>query len=318
MDKTDKLTRRLFLRQLGMASMIPLLARGASADTTDTATAPTPSEAASGSRHRFVTANILATLSEHDGTPVDWETRRRDVCFKVLKDQEADIICLQEVLRSQLADFKKGFPEFELFGYEGPYMDTNPERFQGIKNVIMYKRDRYEQSAAGSYTLSETPLIEGSTSWGDTLGRHVNWVRLREKSTGKEFRVLNTHLSVRNPQARQESAKIINTESGQYQEDFPQLLLGDMNDTVVSETIKMLKAGGWKDTFEAVHGDKDPGRTGHGFKQEKIASPDTPDTQIDWIFFRGEVRPVAAKVIWDNVNGEYPSDHLFVSADVLL
>ncbi len=308
--------RRDFIRALGAAVLLPVGKRFADAGET-TATA-TVSEPESEKPHRIVTANILATLSEHDGTPVDWETQRRKVCFNVLKNQRADIICLQEVLRSQHKDFQERFPEFHLFGYEGPYMDTNPKRFQGIKNVIMYSRNRYDLTSAGSYTLSETPLMEGSRSWGDQLGRHVNWVRLQDKNSGREFRVLNTHLSVRNQVARENSAKLIVAESSQYHSDFPQLLAGDFNARVTNPTIDFIKDGGWIDTWSAVHGDKDPGSTGHGFARTSIAEIQAEDVQIDWIFCRGNVNPVASRVIRDHINGHYPSDHFFVSADVRL
>src|SRR5690606_12101280 len=122
----------------------------------------------------------------------------------------------------------------------------------------------YEMTSAGSYALSETPLIEGSTGFGEKLGRHVNWVRLKDRSTGKEFRVVNTHFFVRNTEAQEFAAKMIVEECAQYAEDFPQLLTGDFNANDTRPAIKIIKDGGWTDTFEAVHGDTDAGSTFHG------------------------------------------------------
>jgi endonuclease/exonuclease/phosphatase family metal-dependent hydrolase len=38
--------------------------------------------------------------------------------------------------------------------------------------------------------------------------------------------------------------------------------------------------------------------------------------KIDWIFCRGDVTPVSSKIIRDQKDGIYPSDHYFLVADL--
>ena len=88
-----------------------------------------------------------------------------------------------------------------------------------------------------------------------------------------------------------------------------------MNCDFKNPAIGTLKAGGWIDTYDHVHGTEDPGLTYHGFlgpDQEAFIG------KMDWIFMRGKVKAIDAQVITDSINGKFPSDHYFVSATVNL
>ncbi len=265
--------------------------------------------------HCILSCNILLDLPEHSGTSVDWNAGRWKICERIIKSRNPDILCLQEVGRQQNLDFQKAFPGMDSFGYADPYVDTDPRRFQAIKNVILYSRDRYERTSAGTYWLSSTPHIAGTRLPGDALPRHVTWVRLKDRSSRQEFRVLNTHWTLKEV-LRLEEAKIIAEETGQYQAHFPQLLCGDFNSFRTSREHGILRDAGWKDTYEAVHGTEEPGFTGHGFKvADKMAAG--KGAKIDYIFFRGTVEPKEGEIIRDSENGIYPSDHYFVSSKVV-
>ena len=45
-------------------------------------------------------------------------------------------------------------------------------------------------------------------AWGTARARHCNWVRLRDKSTGVEFRVMDIHLDHISEAARQAQMKM--------------------------------------------------------------------------------------------------------------
>jgi endonuclease/exonuclease/phosphatase family metal-dependent hydrolase len=307
--KSDPFHRRAFLKAVGAIAATPLMpceAVGRADTTSDSA----------GNRHRVLTCNILLDLPEHAGKLLDWKARRRDYCVKVIKARNPDILCLQEVGRGQYEDFVRAFPSLAAFGFPDPYVDTNPPRFQSIKNVIFYSRERYEQTSAGIYWLSETPLVAGSILPGANLPRHVTWLRLKARDGGREFRVLNTHWALKRL-IRKREARIVVDEAGPYQPDFPELLAGDFNADRTSPEHKILIDNGWKDTYETLHGAVEPGYTAHRFK-----GPGRPSSvktgKIDFIFFRGNIRPLAAEIIRDSKKGLYPSDHYFVSADVKL
>ena len=141
--------------------------------------------------HRVVSCNIRVALPQDEEGGNGWSVRKY-VCERVMKRCKADIYCLQEVTVGQYEDMCRMFPGYFVFGYPGPETDALPDReYHGIaKNLVMFSKRRYEMTGAGVYWLSDTPLVGGSSSWGTARPRHVNWVRLRDRRSGREFRVL--------------------------------------------------------------------------------------------------------------------------------
>lgn len=299
-------SRRTFIKGVGATALLPLLPKAGWATTGD---------AKATTFHRVLCCNIRVALPEDEDKGVGWSSRK-DICLKIIKQHKPDILCLQEVLKVQAADFRNYFPKFTLFGFDGPEMDANPTGYHGIaKNPILFSNDRYELMGGGTYWLSETPLVAGSKSWDTARARHANWVRLRERKTLKEFRVVNLHLDHVSEEAKMQQAKMVADESSQYLPGFPQILSGDFNSRSTSPVFNSIRTSGWSDTYAALYGDADPGYTTHEFEGEHYAKGKTKG-RIDFIFGRGPVKSIASTIIKDSINGKYPSDHYFMSADV--
>ncbi|PZR28337.1 MAG: endonuclease [Citrobacter freundii] len=301
-------SRRDFLKGVSAAAILPALPVFA----TDISTAN------KAGTHRIMCSNIRVALDEDEAKGLGWSTRK-DICLKVIKSKKADIICLQEVLKVQADDLRKYFPSYQLFGFEGPEMDPHPTGYFGIaKNPIMFSRDRYELLTAGTYWLSETPLVAGSKSWDTARARHANWVRLKEKSTGKEFRVVNLHLDHVSAEAKIQQAKMVVDESAQYQQEYMQILTGDFNSKFDSNVLTSVRNGGWKESYETVHGEGEAGFTTHEFEGEKYEKGPSKG-RIDFIWYRGAgLKPVDSAIVKDSVNGKYPSDHFFIYTDFII
>jgi len=307
------ISRRNFMTGLAVAGTLPLSSRLA-------ASAPAAATAGDGAVSlRVVSANIRVALAEDEEKGVGW-SQRRDLCLDILEEQSADIVCLQEVLWIQAVDLRKRFSDHTLFGFEGPEMDGRYEGYHGIaKNPILFSNRRFEWIAAGTQWLSETPHLAGSESWGTARARHVNWVRLRDRQTDRQFRVLNTHLDHRSQPAREGQIGTLLGEAAAYAEDFPQVLAGDFNARINNRVIEMVREAGWSCTYEAVHGPGDPGFTTHRFMGEgypEWLAPRKPPGRIDFIWSRGPIRSVASHIIRDHRDGRYPSDHYFLAADL--
>ena len=194
--------------------------------------------------YRIMTCNIRITGLEEDAPYPErvWENRR-DLCVKTIKKQDPDMFCLQEVIYDSYSWFVDKFgKDYYHFGFVGPEMDpwTGGYHFIG-KNVIFFKKSRFEWVSSGCYWLSETPTIAGSMSWETNRARHCNWVRLRDKKTGREFRLVNTHLDHKSDPARREQIKMIVEECDQYREDMPQILCGDFNAGIESAPIRYIR-----------------------------------------------------------------------------
>ncbi|HZZ42393.1 MAG TPA: endonuclease/exonuclease/phosphatase family protein [Tepidisphaeraceae bacterium] len=295
------LSRRHLLQTAGLATAAVLAGCAPSHHPLISPATTLPSK----SIHRILTCNILFDLPEQKGTPFNWAAGRRTICLNLIRSRRPDIVCMQEVGRIQNDDFTRAFTDFVSFGYVDPYVDKRPIRFQSIKNVILFSKQRYDLISAGTYWLSLTPQVPGSRLPGEGLPRHLTWLRLRDRHTSQQFRVANTHWGLKQPTRLQE-APMIAAETQVYSPDFPQLLCGDFNSDSTSPEHQILHHAGWQDTYAPLHGTSQdhPSSTTHP----------APRHRIDYIYSRGPVKPLAAEIF--RPQGPPASDHPFVSADI--
>ena len=263
---------------------------------------------------KVLCCNIRRIMPEDDEAGNGWDARK-DLCAEVIRAQRADVICLQECTNAQFKDLGSRLPEFDSFGLVNPDAVFNPA------NAILFARTRFELVSAGGFWLSETPHIAGAKSWDSARARFVNWVHLQERDSGQQFRIWNGHLDHIGQVAREKQAQLIVQASEVFPEDFPQLFAADCNADADNPAVRNLLAGGWLDTYAAVHGPEDPGFTFHAFLGPRFAEEAPKEKikgKIDWIFCRGPVKTLAAGIIHDGRDGRYPSDHYFISAEVRL
>ena len=283
-----------------------------------TAVSATAARPASGQpATRVMTCNVRITgLPEDETAGRRWEDRR-DACLKAIRMYRPDVICMQEVIYDSYNYFKEKFSDYVAYGFAGPEMDPYTEGYHFIgKNVIFFSKKRYEFVSSGCYWLSETPLAAGSCSWNTMRARHCNWVRLRDRKSGAEFRVLDIHLDHKSDDARREQMKMIVGECAQYADGFPQIICGDFNSGIENAPVACLRDAGWQEAYEAVHGPGEAGFTYHGFKGPDYRKKNA--RRIDFIFVRGNLRPVSAEILRDKVDGLYPSDHYFLMSDFII
>lgn len=318
------MNRRRFLKQAGLAAAGTMLA--------DLSRAHESASAAStsGNSLRILCANIRWDAPTDYKTGDGW-TQRKNLCVEILKSRSPDILCLQECKPGQGVDLKAMLPEFAsyaLLGRDATGLDP--------LNIIFFSRERFELVSASGYWMSPTPQVPGSRFPDCKNARNVNWVRLKDRRSGRDFRVVNTHLApgLQEP-ARFKGAEMIVRDAAAYPKDYPQVLTGDMNSEPQSRAIKAFKDGGWTDTYLSVHGNDDPLPSWHGYlgpdfsnaeirvqklgkkyADLKTAYAGRLQHKIDWIFTRGALRASAAEIVQDGRDGKYPSDHYFLLAEV--
>jgi endonuclease/exonuclease/phosphatase family metal-dependent hydrolase len=254
---------------------------------------------------KIMTCNIRFSSMGHDTGPRFWKNRRA-CCFAAIEKYAPDVICLQECHNDQLADFKSRFGAFDC---------VHGNSFAGIEypeNAIFFRRGMYENCGVGSWQLSETPHIPGSTSWGTKCVRMVNWVLLR--GPRGLVRVVNTHFDHISQPARDNAARMIDEDAAAWDEKLVQILTGDLNCDPENTAIKALVSAGWTDTMP----EKDLFRpTLHDF----IGTAWHEDLGIcgkgrmDYIFFRGLMPERNAVIVYDHDGEIYPSDHFFVFSE---
>jgi len=251
---------------------------------------------------KILTCNIRC-FEAKDG-PNDW-IHRKELCINVIRSRTPDIICFQEMRSQQFTDLSSAFPEYRFYAMMDQPVAQHPQ------NCIFYRADIYTLISASGYWLSEHPHVAGTKSWDSSCIRLANWVRLEDRATGTEFRVVNTHLDHVGQTARENQARLIVEDSSAYPQDYPQILTGDMNCDSRNAAINAFKAGKWIDTYSHIHGTEEPGHTFHKFLGPKC---DSAIGKMDWIFMRGKLQTTDAEIITDSEEDRFPSDHYFVSA----
>ncbi len=241
--------------------------------------------------------------------PNSWP-ERRPVMRDCIRKAAPDVIGTQEGLYPQLKDLASDLPEYDWIGLgrEGGS--------KGEFMAVFYRRERFEPMAFDHFWLSDTPEVIGSTTWGNTNRRMVTWVRFRERRTGREFFVWNTHLDHQVETARQKAAALILDRVNRLQTDLPILMTGDFNAAAGSSRSYeiLVNKEAFSDTWAmAATRINDRLNSFHNY-----AGPREEGLRIDWILARGSVNVEKAEIVTCSENGQYPSDHFPVMAWIRL
>jgi len=231
---------------------------------------------------------------------------RRDRAIATINTAAPDILSVQELKINQRDDLLAAFPEYSYFG-EGRRGGENDD-----SNGIFYREDRFDRLSGGSFWLSETPTVPGTTFTGngsDTGNpRMATWATLLDHQTNVTYFVLSTHWSL-DTSARNQSARLIQDMLPGLAGDLPILMLGDLNTNRTSVAGRVLQGLTNPDdvqfTASFVEGGGVDGRTYHDWGGGVSGSP------IDHIFHTpGDFLATDAEIIRTTYDGGlFPSDH---------
>ncbi|MQM21639.1 hypothetical protein Taro_054683 [Colocasia esculenta] len=322
-------------------------------------------------------------------SPNRWE-KRRDICVSVITSYSPTILCTQQGVKSQLDFLQQCLPgEFSCFvvhtpspndsyrfrcfsvastmsvptmyfldsGFEVGYdqfgisrkgsQDTSDEHC-----TIFYDKDKVELVEGGTFWLSESPSVPGSTSWGATVPCIATWaisfyviLSTVVEPPGFSFQVVNTNMDELSPRARRRSALLTWQHIASLPPNLAVVYCGGFNTQKESTTGRFLLGrsrehgvvGDMRDAWPSARVRKNVSliRTYHGFKGDKQGAVEllklilralclcwdrqTQDLHVDWILFRGRsLVPVSCEVINDNIDGFYPSSHYPVFSEFML
>jgi endonuclease/exonuclease/phosphatase family metal-dependent hydrolase len=296
--------------------------------------ASAPANAVAAESLRVMTFNIRYD-NPADG-PDAWPLRKDKVAGMV-RLYDADIIGMQEALRTQINALAKLLPEHDWIG-----VGRQDGRDAGEFTPIFYRRDRLEIVDKNTFWLSPTPEKTGSRGWDAALPRIVTWARFKDKQAGGEFYLFNTHFDHQGPTARLESAKLLRAKAVETAGDQAVVVIGDFNCTPTSppylwlagkEPPPPVSADSGAVVPDQVVTDKPPAPAKDALADAMLHSrhphhgPTTtwngfkalvPGRKIDHIFFRGPVSVDQHAILADHWDGRFPSDHLPVLAEIVI
>ncbi len=239
---------------------------------------------------------------------------RKDWVAEIISENKVDIAGFQEVLAGQFEDLKQRLPEMEAYG-----VGRDDGKVAGEFSPVFFRRDRFELVEKSTFWLSPTPDEPGSKGWDAALPRIASWLKLKDRQSGTVFFVVNTHFDHMGSQARNESAGLIVRKLREVFSEHPVVLTGDFNTTPKTPpylTLVHADAKGeaaFLDTFQhSLFEPEGPNSTWNGFKE--IA----PGQRIDFIFTTGSTKVQNLRILTDQRDGRFPSDHLPVVSELEL
>ncbi len=242
-----------------------------------------------------------------DQTPHSW-AQRRPLNQALLAKYQPDIIGTQEGVYAQLRDIAADQPDYEWVGV------GRDGGSRGEFMAVYYRRARLEPLEFEHYWLSDTPEVIGSKSWGNNCVRMVTWVRLRDKQTGHQFYLLNTHLDHESQNAREHSATLILERMKRWDAKLPVIVTGDFNMAAGHNPVyDQFIAGGLADTWPAASARGPLVASFHGYGPTRET-----DDRIDWILTRGDMKVGPIAILTDREANESASDHYPVQVELTL
>ena len=254
---------------------------------------------------RVMSFNLRLDVASDSG---DAWPHRRDAAAAIVRG--ADVVGVQEALPGMLDDLDARLPGFARVGV-GRDADGG-----GEQSAVLYRADRFEATASGTFWLSPTPDVPGSVGWDAALPRVATWVRLRERG-GRPLVVVNTHFDHVGGEARRQSARLLVDRALALADGAPLVVTGDVNAADTSAVYRTLTQALRDARLVSEAPATGPAATWNDFGRA------SSDRRIDLVLVGGPLRVLRAgtddRTLGDVAgtdNARLPSDHYPVTATV--
>jgi endonuclease/exonuclease/phosphatase family metal-dependent hydrolase len=242
-----------------------------------------------------------------DKAPHDW-ANRLPLAVEQIDLEHPDLVGTQEGIRSQLVDLER---ELEGYRWVGQGREGGSH---GEYMAIFYKTERLELLEYDHYWLSDTPDVVGSKTWGNGVVRMTTWARFRERVSGEQFILVNTHFDHQVELARVKSAELMAERDKRFGKRRV-IMTGDFNCAGGSSAAwqTLVKDGPYEDTWFSAKERGPSVDSFHGW-----GPPREGERRIDWILHRGPLEAISTKVCTYGRDGRWPSDHFPILAELRL
>ncbi len=232
---------------------------------------------------------------------------RCKVVPQIIGEYLPDTVGVQECTYEWYRTLCISLPEYEFVGVGRDTGNRKPDC--GEISGVLFLKDKYSLIDSGTFWLSETP-DEVSFGWDASYRRVCTWVVLEEKSTGKKFAHVNTHLDHISEPARENGIKLVREKALEF--DISTVVTGDFNLHKGCDLYYQLVAEGLADTQDTAR-ETMQGKTFHAYKGGEEGQP------IDFVLTNGRITDIDRYVIVrDMLDGQYTSDHYPIYADMII
>ena len=270
----------------------------------------------------------LATFNVRFSTKTDtgelnWE-RRVPRMAAVVRQHGFDVFGIQEGSSNIVAALLRELPDFAHVG------QTTSATAEGVG--VFYRRDRFCVREEDFFWLSDTPDVPGSRPTNPAWRKATKWNRtatsllLEDKTTGRRFRYVNTHLNHKGPHALKNFEldvifrRVINSARARGE---CVVLTGDMNVRFPDADTPAALRAVTPDELARLASTHPIARVMQTLKDSYLITEtppkgpfrtltcwqDEPRSRIDYVFVSPEVKVRQYAVLEDRINGQLPSDH---------
>jgi endonuclease/exonuclease/phosphatase family metal-dependent hydrolase len=243
------------------------------------------------------------------GSPDRW-VHREPLLKRFLTDELPSLVGVQEALPEQANFVRHALGErYRSIGH------GREKNGRGEGCPIFYDRERLRLLDWQQTALSDTPEIQGSSTWGNRTPRVVVDATFTDIATGVQFHAVNTHFDNRSRNARLKAATALRRivlASG-----LPAIVTGDFNTDAGTEPHSVLLGtgtptfGALTDAWDAA----DTRLTDEWGTFLDYRQPRHDHKRIDWILV-AKAHVLSAGINTTRFEGGWPSDHAAVQAVV--
>ena len=243
----------------------------------------------------------IRTGNAKDGTN-SWELRA-DAVLAMVKDQNPDVMGLQEALLGQIKPLVYFLDDYKWVG-----VGREDGKQDGEHMAIFYNKRTTSLLKWGTYWLSETP-DKPTKGWDAEYMRTATWALLKDKKSGNKYFLVNTHLDNSGAQARAEGLSLILRKIAEMNpQGLPLLVMGDFNMTIDDPSMASIKKE--MQDCRAVAAKSDDLDTCHDWGRNY--------SSIDFIWEKGFGSCVEYETLTKSYGGRaFISDHFPVKAKLL-
>ena len=232
--------------------------------------------------------------------------KRREQLFALLREQQADVVGLQEALHGLIGEILQAVPGYAYVG-----VGRSDGRQAGEYAAILYRTARLQVRRSDTFWFSDTPGVVKSTSWGNQIERICTWAYFEDRE-GPAFYAYNVHLDHISQPSRERSVALLLERVKARDPKAPAVVTGDFNAGETNAAAQAMLAT-FQDSFRILHPDAREVGTFNGFKYGQ-----TGGEKIDFVFVEPGTEVQAAEIVRTSSDARYPSDHFPVTARIRL
>ncbi|MCP4576058.1 MAG: endonuclease/exonuclease/phosphatase family protein [Deltaproteobacteria bacterium] len=251
---------------------------------------------------RVMTFNLRFENDQDGGNAWNY---RRHLVMKLIEQYSPDILGTQEGRVSQLDYLEENLSDYQMHAPSRVLDDTCQYP------TLFFRKDLFRIMEGNEFWLSKTPQIHRSKNWDSAFPRMLSTATVELPESQQTFSVAVTHLDHMGPTARVKQAEMI--ARWVRKKTVPVILMGDFNDGPGSEPHGALvnQETGLSDSWEVLgHPEGEESFTHHAFTG-------TPQkSRIDWILSTVPPYIMDARIIHDQLDGRYASDHFPYCVDL--